>query len=153
MFSDVRLWIGRIPFRVGTIQDLDVVSSIARTVALVALAGVVGCTKPIPRGYGSHDPTGRIEAMLETAARGDRSKIPELIGELDSDDSAVRFTAIRTLERLTGQTLGYDFAGTEQERREATDRWVAWWESGVSTVEGSARVTDGRSEVSPGDAE
>lgn len=66
--------------------------------------------------------------MLEVAAANDTSKIPELIAALDSDDSAVRLTAIRTLERLTGQTLGYDYAAPESERRLATDRWVEWYE-------------------------
>lgn len=119
------------------------------------VAGVVGCTKPIPRGYDSHDPTGRIEAMLDTAARGDRSQIPDLIGELDSDDSAVRFTAIHTLERLTGQTLGYDYAAPEAERRAATDRWVEWWESSGERAgpRASGVGVAGTAEVSPGEAE
>jgi hypothetical protein len=114
-----------------------------------------GCTKPIPRGYDSHDPTGRIEAMLDTAASDDRSKIPALIEQLDSDDSAVRFTAIGTLERLTGQTLGYHYAARESERREATDRWVEWYESGGGAVAGAAATvgTNVGDEVSPGERE
>lgn len=114
-----------------------------------------GCAKPIPRGYDSHDPTGRIEAMLDTAAQDDESKIPELIGQLDSDDSAVRFTAIGTLERLTAQTLGYHYAAPERERREATDRWVEWYESGGKAVAG-VTATGGtvvKDEVSPGERE
>ncbi len=110
----------------------------------VPLAFASACTKPIPRGIDSYDPTGRIEAMLEVAATNDTSKIPNLIAALDSDDSAVRLTAIGTLERLTGQTLGYDFAAPESERRHAADRWVEWYEQrslpnevSVSGVKGS----------------
>lgn len=80
--------------------------------------------------------------MLEVGATNDQSKIPELIAALDSDDSAVRLTAIRTLERLTGQTLGYDHAAAEAERRAATDRWVEWYEQWSAPVAGGegARV-------------
>lgn len=124
-----------------------------RHVSLLALAGLMlpACTKPIPRGYDSNDPTGRIEAMLETAATGDTSKVPELIAALDSDDGAVRLTAIRTLERLTGQTLGYDHAAPERERREATDRWVEWYEKGGGVVRGDGAGE--RVEVSSGELE
>jgi hypothetical protein len=45
---------------------------------------------------------------------------------LDSDDPAARLVAIRALERITGQTLGYDHAGPEHERRLAVERWMEW---------------------------
>jgi HEAT repeat protein len=105
---------------------------------LVALVPTSGCTKPIPRGIDSYDPTGRIEAMLEVAATNDQTQFPQLIAALDSDDSAVRLTAIRTLERLTGQTLGYDHAAPESERRAATDRWVEWYEQRSGPIVGAA---------------
>lgn len=112
------------------------------TPAAIALVFVFaqtgGCTKPIPRGLDSYDPTGRIQAMLEVAATNDRTQYPQLIAALDSDDSAVRLTAIGTLERLTGQTLGYDHAARESERRAATDRWVEWYEQRSSPEVGMA---------------
>ena len=60
-----------------------------------------------------------------------------------------------TLERLTGQTLGYDYAAPEAERRAATDRWVEWWESSGESGRPSASGVGiaGTSEVSPGEAE
>lgn len=103
---------------------------------LVVLAAS-GCTKPIPKGHDSYDPTGRINAILETAERRDTSRIPDLIRSLDSDDSAVRLTAIRTLERLTGQTLGYHYAAPESERRAAADRWVQWYQEQQGTSAGA----------------
>lgn len=106
----------------------------------VVLAPVGGCTKPIPRGLDSYDPTGRIQAMLEVAATNDHSQYPQLIAALDSDDSAVRLTAIGTLERLTGQTLGYDHAAPESQRRAATDRWVEWYEQRSSPETGMAEA-------------
>lgn len=104
--------------------------------SLVCVAG--GCV-PIPKGFDSPEPAARIEAAVEAADKGDRSKIPDLIALLDSDDPATRMVAIRALERLTGQTLGYDHAGSEAEREAAVGRWVEW----------SSQTTD-QSSGSPG---
>lgn len=71
-------------------------------------------------------PEGRIEAIVDAARTGDQNAIPELIGGLDSDDGAVRMLSIRALQRMTGQTLGYDHAAPEWRRREAVERWMAW---------------------------
>lgn len=89
----------------------------------VVLAG--GCVK-IPKGFDSPEPAARIEAAVEAAESGDTSAIPDLIVLLDSDDPATRLVAIRSLERLTGQTLGYDHAAPRPEREEAVARWVEW---------------------------
>jgi len=80
----------------------------------------------IPKGFDSPEPAARISAAVEAADAGDAGAIPDLIGLLDSDDPATRLVAIRSLERLTGQTLGYDHAAPEREREEAVDRWVEW---------------------------
>jgi HEAT repeat protein len=90
-----------------------------------SLVLVGGCT-PIPKGFDSPEPAARIEAAVDAADRGDRSAIPQLIGLLDSDDPATRLVAIRALERLTGQTLGYDHAGPEADRAAAVARWEDW---------------------------
>lgn len=65
-------------------------------------------------------------ALGAAARAGDRGRIPDLIVMLDSSDPAQRMLAIRTLERMTGQTLGYDHAAPEPERAQAIDRWVKW---------------------------
>jgi hypothetical protein len=44
---------------------------------------------------------------------------------LDSDDPATRLLAIDALERITGETLGFDASAPETERRNAVDRWQA----------------------------
>ncbi|MBX3316979.1 MAG: HEAT repeat domain-containing protein [Phycisphaeraceae bacterium] len=118
---------------------MDITTALGLSLLLTALGA---CTKPVPKGLDSYDPTGRIEAMLEVAAKNDTTKIPQLISALDSDDSAVRLTAIRTLERMTGQTLGYDHAAPERERRVATDRWVEWYQG--RTADGSMPSEAGR---------
>lgn len=84
-----------------------------------------GCVE-IPKGFDSPEPAARMEAAVSAAAEGDTSAIPDLIELLDSDDPATRLVAIRSLERLTGQTLGYDYAGPEAERAAAVERWVEW---------------------------
>lgn len=84
-----------------------------------------GCSSP-PGGFDSPDPAARTHAIAEAARTEDAAAIPELIALLDSDDAAVRLLSIRTLERLTGRTMGYEHYAPEAERREAVRRWVAW---------------------------
>lgn len=93
--------------------------------AALALAAA-GCAKP-PTGFESPVPAARLDAITEAAETGDRGAIPDLIAMLDSDDPVVRLAAIRTLERLTGETLGYDYAGPEWERRDKVAAWVEWY--------------------------
>ncbi len=93
----------------------------------VGVVGFFGGCTPIPKGFDSPEPAARIEAALEAADRGDRGAIPDLIGLLDSDDPATRMVGILALERLTGETLGYDYAAAEGEREAAVARWVEWY--------------------------
>jgi hypothetical protein len=90
---------------------------------------------PNPKGFDSPAPSARLEAVLETAREGDRERIPDLITQLRSDDPAVRLFSIRTLERLTGETLGYHYADPEPRRREAIERWIDWYERSDPTGE------------------
>lgn len=66
----------------------------------------------------------RLDAIRDAVARSDRSALPDLVTLLDSDDPATRLLAIRALENLTGDTLGYDYAAPASERRPAVERWV-----------------------------
>ncbi|MBM4107534.1 MAG: hypothetical protein FJ255_01765 [Phycisphaerae bacterium] len=95
-------------------------------VLLVPVAWLAGCFGPAPQGFDSPEPGRRIEAAVRAAERGDRSASRPLISMLDSDDPAARLVAIRALERITGQTLGYDHAAPEGDRRRAVERWMAW---------------------------
>lgn len=110
--------------------------------AWVLAGGLVGGCQT-PRGFNSPDPNLRLDAIVEAAEdRGaasgggagsglgaagvDRASAVELIRQLESNDPAARLFAIRTLEALTGETLGYDYAGHPWERSEAVARWTAW---------------------------
>lgn len=87
-----------------------------------------GCSLPGQEvGFESSDPQARLLALREAAATGDRSAIPHIIGMLDSDDPGMRMLAQTTLERMTGETMGYDHSARERDRREAIDRWIEWW--------------------------
>jgi hypothetical protein len=102
------------------------VSRPAAILLLTALSLSGGCFGPAPGGFDSPEPGKRIEAATEAARRRDTGAIRPLISMLDSDDPAARMVAIRALERITGQTHGYDHAAPEDERRRAVERWMEW---------------------------
>lgn len=85
-----------------------------------------GCARA-PKGFDSPEPAARLDAITRAAERRDRASIPDLITLLGSDDPVVRLASIRTLELLTGQTLGYDYAASPAERKDMVDDWVRWY--------------------------
>ncbi len=88
---------------------------------------VVGaCRARVAEDFNSPEPAARNAAIVRAAAERDARAIPDLIRMLDSDDSATRLLTIGALERVTGQTLGYDPSDTEPRRREAVRAWQAW---------------------------
>ena len=97
------------------------------TLGLVCLAA--GCAYP-PVGWDSPDPAARLEMIRVAGRDNDRAAIPRLIESLQHDDPVVRMWAIRTLEQMTGQTLGYDYAAPEWERRDRVEAWAQWYRSG-----------------------
>jgi hypothetical protein len=99
-----------------------------RITLLAAPLALAACARP-PVGFDSPEPASRLYAITDAARTMDRSAIPSLIALLDSDDPAVRMFSFRTLEKLTGQTLGYDHAAPEWEREPAVDRWIDWYQS------------------------
>lgn len=93
-----------------------------------ALCASIGCGGP-PRGakhVGDPDPGVKIPAMQVVVKEKDRAAIPKLVADLASDDPAVRFYAIESLQRLTGQTLDYNYYAPEEDRAAAVARWQAW---------------------------
>lgn len=94
---------------------------------LLAAALPAGCAPAADRSFDSRDPVARMSAIADTAAAGDRTKIPELIGSLDHSDPAVRFMAAATLRELTGETMGYRPQDPEPLRDAAIARWESWY--------------------------
>ena len=97
---------------------------------LLACAALVGAS-PVgcggyagPRSIVNEDPAVKIPQIKAAATKQDRSAIPQLARDLDSDDAAVRFYAIEALRRLTGETLDYDWTEEDRHaRRPAVERW------------------------------
>ncbi|QOJ13501.1 MAG: HEAT repeat domain-containing protein [Planctomycetia bacterium] len=89
---------------------------------LTLVAG--GC---LPRGSTAklNSPNARERAVagVALASGGDRAAAHRLVPLLEDADSAVRMMAILSLERLTGETLGYRYFDTESRRAEAVERW------------------------------
>ncbi|MFO0832836.1 MAG: hypothetical protein U0637_13470 [Phycisphaerales bacterium] len=98
-------------------------SARALCIALVCFAPAA-CAQKITPSYESPEPGARNAAIVSTAARGDMRDIPQLVRMLDSDDPTTRVLAIRTLERLTGQTFGYDPHAEAFEREASIERWA-----------------------------
>lgn len=95
---------------------------------MIATFFVAGCSNPNDAvGFEENDPAARMRAIRQAAAAEDQGSIQPLILRLESDDPAERLLAIHTLERLTGQTLGYDHAAPRQERAAAVQRWAEWY--------------------------
>lgn len=118
-------------------------------------SALAGCAADV--SFDSPDSAARLRAIQRAASQDDRASIPDLVRMLDSDDVAVRLLAIRTLEEMTGQTLGYDYAAPSFERTPAVERWQAWvrdqsGESGQGKSDpgiGSSRRNDARSDGQP----
>ena len=95
--------------------------------ALAGLAGVGACGAPTgPSTVADPDPTVKIPAIKARVAQGDNSVVQQLIKDLENDDPAVRFYAINGLERLTGETFGYQYFVDEEQRAAAVEKWKAW---------------------------
>lgn len=111
------------------------------SVAAALSAGLAGgCALPAQRAdFRSVDPQ---ERSLATVQARDLRDVPGLIEELGSDDPAARMLANQALERVTGQSMAFDYAAPERKRAEAIDRWKEW-ARGVQQGPGSGSPTPG----------
>jgi len=109
-----------------------------------AFASTIACAGPKPQPNIRSDDTGEaITGMKRAVREQDRSALPQLIKELDSDDPAVRFYASQALRRLTGQDLGYEFFQDESARKPAVERWQKWLEAGGDKPQRSDKNVSG----------
>ena len=92
--------------------------------ALGLAAMLASCAGPgLEAGFDAPDPAARLHATVKAAAENDTTKLPQIVKDLESDDPAVRMLSIYALQRMTGETLGYNFAAPEPERRAAVEAW------------------------------
>ncbi|KAA0213314.1 MAG: hypothetical protein DYG94_11865 [Leptolyngbya sp. PLA3] len=90
-------------------------------------------------GFDAPSETKRQDAIVAAAASGDRrpETLRGLIEQLDSPDAATRMLAILTLDRLTGQTFGYDYTDPAWKRERSVQTWVDWYDSEYGTASAS----------------
>jgi HEAT repeat protein len=98
-----------------------------------------GCAEEV--SFASDEPNARIRAIQQAAAEDDHSAIPSLITLLDSDDPAQRMLSINTLQKFTGETLGYDYAAPEYQRAPAVQRWRDRYAASPATAAGKPSTT------------
>ena len=85
------------------------------------------CTAPRgPLVITDPDPSIKIPAMEKAAREKDFKAIPQLIKELDNDDSAVRMYANQALEAITGVRTGYRYFQDDEHRQPSIALWREW---------------------------
>ncbi len=114
-----------------------------RTIASLACALLQGaCAPPVTEGtFDAPDPASRLYAIERAMRTGNRTAVPQIIEQLDSDDPVIRMMAIEALKVLNdGETFDYRYDDPEPLRRAAIRRWVQSLEP-VSTAD--AHFDDG----------
>ena len=86
-------------------------------------AAMCSCGPGTIPSFESDNPAARNAAIVDAAGADDQASVPNLVRMLESEEASTRFLAIEALRRLTGETLGYDYAAEEPERRDAVERW------------------------------
>lgn len=95
--------------------------------AAVSVWACAACAPSATEGGFKNPAPGAQVYAIESAVREERKQqIPEIVECLRSDDDLVRMMAIGALERMTGQTLGYDFTDPLPLRLEGYRRWREW---------------------------
>ena len=72
------------------------------------------------------EPEVATEAMNKAAQNKSRRAIVPLVKRLYDEDSAIRLSAIRALQSITGEDMGYRSYDPEVKRVAAIKRWEAW---------------------------
>jgi hypothetical protein len=92
---------------------------------ILLLAGCSGYTGP--RSVMNEDPAVKIPEIHKAVEKGDKSVLPQLVKDLDSDDAAIRLHAIGALRELTRQHFDYDWTLADRTlRRPAIEKWQAY---------------------------
>ena len=98
-------------------------------VGIASCAATFGCSEPTgPRTVASQDMAVKVPAIIVAVENQDRSAVPQLVKDLESDDAALRMFAIMGLQELTGQDFGYVYYADVEQRRPAVMKWRQWLE-------------------------
>ena len=95
----------------------------------LGLLWVSGCAAAGARLYKdlqAEDPAVRIQAVVRAGQIKDQGAVPYLVDRLTDSEVDVRLFAIVSLEKITGQRMGYHIYDPPAKRAEAVDRWRQW---------------------------
>lgn len=95
-------------------------------IAMLLMTAAGGCFDAEPPSLISRHAPQKIPAIKAATENHDEKAVPQLVVDLDSDDSAVRFYAIEGLRRLTGQDFGYVYYQDALQRHDAVMKWRQW---------------------------
>ncbi|MDY6914443.1 MAG: HEAT repeat domain-containing protein [Planctomycetota bacterium] len=103
-------------------------------VTILGCVLIVGClasgcrlaSSGLYRRLQDEDPTIRAQAAIEAGKWQDSKAVPYLVDRLTDSEAAVRFFAIISLEKITGQTMEYRYYAPDSERIAAVARWRQW---------------------------
>lgn len=79
-----------------------------------------------PNTFDTDDPARKVPAIKSAGEGKKQAELVKLVGALESNDPGVRFFAIQSLEKRTGETLGYRYYDPEGPRAKAVERWKAY---------------------------
>ncbi len=120
--------------------------SLAIMAAALIPSGLAGCAGPgepasIAEGLQSDQPVTRTKACIRAGDARDASVVALLVDRLEDPEDEVRMFAIRALDRITGQTLGYQWSQDADARKASVERWRQWLtaRAGGGPVPSSAR--------------
>ncbi len=93
---------------------------------MLATCVLASCGPAIHADFDSPEPAARNAAIVKAARNADQQSVDELVHLLRSDDPATRLLASETLEKLTGESQGYDPSSNETQRELAIAKWEQW---------------------------
>jgi len=106
--------------------------------ATVGLACLPACNQSSARRgqLASRYPLDRVRAAVQLTEAGDTEAVDLLIELLNDRDRGVRMYTILALERLCGETYGYEYYDPEPAREAAIGRWREARQQGEVRVQG-----------------
>ncbi len=90
----------------------------------VVLAGCAAAPPSRLGGFDSDNPASKLYAIVRAGQAADRSKVVNLVEQLENDDPLVRMMAINALERITGTRMGFNPYAPLPDRLTATQAWA-----------------------------
>ena len=91
-----------------------------------AVGGCAPTGKDLYLKFQHEDPSVRNRAIAIAGRTRDQGAVPYLVDRLTDSQKDVRFFAILSLKRITGETMDYRYYDPPEKRKEAVRRWREW---------------------------